>query len=177
MVGIKIRKIIAILIVIVFLGFFLAYMFSFYGESKNLVDSNKDSKNLNLLTIHAKNNDVTINVEYATTAVELAQGLMFRNSLNASSGMLFVFDDESIRTFWMKNTLIPLDMIFISSNLTIVDIVKNAQPCAQDPCQLYESKLPARYVLEVNGGFSEFQNIGEGNTVTVDLPINRLNGD
>jgi uncharacterized protein len=161
------RKVLALAIVLILLGFFIAYMFSF--KEPQQTNSTTTAAN-NLLVIHGKGNDVTINVEYATTPVEQAQGLMFRQSLNQSSGMLFVFQGDDMRTFWMKNTLIPLDMIFIAQNMTIVNIAKDAMPCVQDPCHVYDSGRPARYVLEVNGGFADLQNIAPGDTVSVTLP-------
>ncbi len=100
------------------------------------------------------------NVEIAKTPDEKANGLMFRKSLSKDSGMLFVFDDEQPRSFWMKNTLIPLDMIFLDSDLVVVDI-QTASPCKEDPCRLYRSP-PAMYVLEINNGMSEKNKIKVG---------------
>jgi uncharacterized membrane protein (UPF0127 family) len=67
--------------------------------------------------------------------------------------MLFIFPTEDIYSFWMKNTLIPLDMIWINANLNIVDIQK-ADPCKQDPCPLYVPEKQAQYILELNQGMS-----------------------
>ena len=67
--------------------------------------------------------------------------------------MLFIFQQERPQSFWMKNTLIPLDMIFISADLVIVDIT-TMNPCKTDPCPDYTSKQPARYCLEVNAGYA-----------------------
>lgn len=98
-------------------------------------------------------NDNMIIVEIADDNEERIQGLMFRDELDYNSGMLFVFNNEKIRSFWMKNTYIPLDMIFISSNKTIVDIHENTEPCKTVGCKSYISNKPARYVLEVNSGY------------------------
>src|SRR3989338_3158581 len=84
-----------------------------------------------------------VNVEIADDAKERATGLMFREFLGDDSGMLFVFDDENARNFWMKNTLIPLDIIFISKGFEIVDI-KYAEPCKEDPCASYSPVKPAK---------------------------------
>lgn len=101
---------------------------------------------------------IEINVEIADDNEERSKGLMFREVLEETAGMFFVFENEDYRTFWMKNTVIPLDIIFIDKNFRIVDI-KYAEPCKQDPCKLYRSAKPAKYVLEVNAGFTEKNNI------------------
>jgi uncharacterized protein len=92
----------------------------------------------------------TIDSEVASTAVQRTTGMMYRTSLDAGKGMLFVFDSESYLSFWMKNTLIPLDMIFISADKKIVDINHAAQPGDETP---FTARAPAKYVLEVNGGW------------------------
>jgi hypothetical protein len=111
---------------------------------------------------------VTVNAEIADTAEKLQRGLMFRTSMGENEGMLFVFNDEQPRTFWMKDTLIPLDIIFISSAGEVVDIKKNFVPCAAEPCPSYTSKQSARYVLEVNAGFADMYAVENG--LTVKLP-------
>jgi len=95
--------------------------------------------------------DKKISVEVADTPEERGEGLMFREELCEGCGMLFIMEEEIIPRFWMKNTLIPLDMIFISSNLEVVDILR-AEPCEEDPCKVYSPKEKALYVLEVNKG-------------------------
>jgi uncharacterized membrane protein (UPF0127 family) len=74
---------------------------------------------------------------------------MNRTSLSSQSGMLFIFDHEAIYPFWMKNTLIPLDMIWLDKNKNVVDVI-TAQPCSEDPCQIYTPKKESLYVLELN---------------------------
>ena len=69
-----------------------------------------------------------------------------------SHGMLFVFTTDEPRTFWMKDTLIPLDILFFDAHHRLVTIQADAQPCRSDPCELYPSDAPARYVLELNAG-------------------------
>ncbi|MBI2655841.1 DUF192 domain-containing protein [Candidatus Woesearchaeota archaeon] len=104
---------------------------------------------------------IGINAEIADDKEEMMKGLMFREKLEENSGMLFIFENEGPQTFWMKNTLIPLDIIFIGNNFEIVDI-KGAEPCSKDPCKYYASSGPAKYVLEVNAGFAA------GNKINVD---------
>ena len=129
--------------------------------SQNTITLN-DNKNQIPLTID--NNKIY--VEVAKTPAEQEQGLMFRNELSEDAGMLFVFDDVSQKNFWMKNTLIPLDMIFIDKNKKIVSI-QSAVPCEEDPCVVYAS--PAQYVLEVNQGYAEHPGIKEGDVVLFDI--------
>jgi uncharacterized membrane protein (UPF0127 family) len=90
-------------------------------------------------------------VEVATTPEEQARGLMFRDELPADQGMLFVYDREGPRSFWMKNTLIPLDILFFDGNRRLINW-HTANPCHSDPCPGYSGDAPARYVLELNAG-------------------------
>jgi uncharacterized membrane protein (UPF0127 family) len=93
--------------------------------------------------------DEVFKVEVVKTQEAMAQGLMGRESLEINNGMLFVFPNEGPRSFWMKDTLIPLDIIFISADGTITNIV-TAEPCSRMPCKTYGSLKPAKYVLEIN---------------------------
>ena len=79
---------------------------------------------------------------------------MFRSSLPNNAGMVFVFENSDIHSFRMKNTLIPLDMIWLDSDFQIVDI-QQADPCTADPCTSYIPAASAQYVLEINQGISE----------------------
>ncbi|MEK6946333.1 MAG: DUF192 domain-containing protein [Nanoarchaeota archaeon] len=109
---------------------------------------------------------IKVNVEIADDNNERMRGLMFQKQLDENSGMLFVFDGEENQTFWMKNTLIPLDIIFISKDMKIVDI-KYATPCNEYPCKLYKSSGSAQYVLEVNGNFTIKNNIRIDDKITL----------
>lgn len=108
-----------------------------------------------------------ITAEIASTPGEREKGLMNRSLLPEDHGMLFVFPDEKKRVFWMKNTYIPLDIIFIAENKTIVDI-DQADPEPDTPKEnltLYRSDKPAKYVIEVNQGFSKEKSIAEGDII------------
>ena len=122
----------------------------------------------NLPTTNVQVGGVTVIAEIADDDRERAIGLMNRTSLPEGTGMLFVFDGEKQRSFWMKNTLIALDMIFIAANGTIVDIT-TMQPCKSLFCKSYKSKLPAKYVLEVNAGFAEKNSIKTGDKVEIGI--------
>src|ERR671918_1251733 len=101
-------------------------------------------------------------VEVPDDREEFARGLMFRSHLPWNAGMLFAFYEEEPRRFWMKNTLIPLDMIFVDSSSKIIDIKENVPPCKQEECPTYPSREPAQYVLEVNAGFVQEKGIRIG---------------
>ena len=95
--------------------------------------------------------DQTFYIEVASTPAQREQGLMFVESMPANQGMLFAWNTVAPRNFWMKNTLIPLDMIWLDAEKNIVDI-QAAEPCKSDPCPIYSGKAPAQYVLELNQG-------------------------
>ena len=92
-----------------------------------------------------------VRVSLARTDVERQHGLMYVQNLATDDGMLFIFDADSVQSFWMKNTLIPLDMIFIRGDMTVAGVVANAAPLTLDPQTV---GLPSRFVLEVNGGWA-----------------------
>ena len=94
-------------------------------------------------------------VELAETPEEKSYGLMFRENLEADKGMLFIFEKERKYGFWMKNTLIPLDIIWLDKDKKVVFIKSNASPCAEDSCPVINPETPAMYVLEINGGLAE----------------------
>ena len=100
-------------------------------------------------------NDNCFKVEIADNQASRETGLMNRESLELNQGMLFVFEDNSQHGFWMKNTLIPLDMIWISENKEIVAIKKDAQPCLTEDCLVIVPKADSKYVLEINSNLSE----------------------
>lgn len=108
----------------------------------------------------------TVMVELADTKAEQTKGLMFRKSLDENEGMLFVFDSERRHSFWMKNTLIPLDMIWLNSKKEVVHIEHSAPPCKESPCPTYSSDQHALYVLELKGGWAIKHNLNLGDTVS-----------
>ena len=122
------------------------------------------TRNFNEVFIDNGKKVTKISVEIADDNEERMKGLMFRERLDENSGMLFIFHKEEYQKFWMKNTLIPLDMIFIDKNFKIVDI-KNAVPCKKEPCILYGSLQPAEYVLEVNSNFTSENGIRLGDRI------------
>jgi hypothetical protein len=102
-----------------------------------------------------------VRVSLARTDVERQRGLMYVQNLAPDDGMLFLFDEDAVLTFWMKNTLISLDLIFIRSDLTVAGVVANAAPLTLDPRTV---GVPSRYVLEVNGGWAAQHGVAANTT-------------
>jgi uncharacterized protein len=94
----------------------------------------------------------SVTAELAVSDAQRARGLMNREMILADQGMLFVFDEEAVHSFWMKNTLVPLDMLWLDRDRTIIHIEREAPPCKADPCPSYGPGKPALYVLELKGG-------------------------
>jgi uncharacterized membrane protein (UPF0127 family) len=87
---------------------------------------------------------------------------MYRDKLAENQGMLFIFEDDAPRAFWMKNTVLSLDMIFVNSRNEIVTIHKNTTPYSE---QSYESTKPAKYVIEVNAGYTDGHKVSVGDHI------------
>ncbi len=104
----------------------------------------------------------SIDAEFADNEQEREQGLMYRTEMKENEGMLFIFPTQTRQSFWMKNTVIPLDIIFVNSNLKIVTIQKNAVPYSE---KSLPSTKPAQYVIEVNAGYTDKYNIKVGDKV------------
>ncbi|MEZ6255482.1 MAG: DUF192 domain-containing protein [Patescibacteria group bacterium] len=105
-------------------------------------------------------NKQVITLEVADTTAKRARGLMYRTELPYSSGMLFVFEKEGLYPFWMANTYIPLDIIWLNSDKEIVYINHNTPPCTatgniKAVCTSYNPKKYAKYVIELNGGWAK----------------------
>jgi len=106
-------------------------------------------------------------VELAEDDASRARGLMERTELPADHGMLFVFQDDAPRAFWMKNTKIPLDILYFDAELRLVSVQHDVQPCRADPCPLYPSGAPARYVLELNAGEARRIGVTSGDELAI----------
>ena len=126
------------------------FLISFYTFSNEKID----------VSIYNKN--ITFNVEVAKTIEERRIGLMYRKKLLNNEGMLFIFPREKIIQLWMKNTYIPLDVIFISENKVIVDIKKNMEKLSET---IVKSKVKSRYALEFNAGLINKLDIKIGDKV------------
>jgi uncharacterized membrane protein (UPF0127 family) len=106
--------------------------------------------------------EVRVRVEIARTPTETERGLMYRDRLGPDAGMLFLFDREEPRSFWMRNTYIPLDMIFITKERRVLGVVERAEPMTDK-----QRSVPgaSQYVLEVVGGYAEQHGIVPGTHV------------
>lgn len=105
---------------------------------------------------------VTLDIEIADTDFDIQTGLMYRDSMDPKQGMLFVFDDVKERFFYMKNTKIPLDLIYINENKSIVSFHKNAKPFDESSLP---SNFPAKYVLEINAGLVNTWSLSVGDSI------------
>ena len=129
------------------LNFFLISFYTFSNEK---------------IEVSIYNKNITFNVEIAKTIEERRTGLMYRKKLLNNEGMLFIFPREKIIQLWMKNTYIPLDVIFISENKVIVDIKKNMEKLSET---IVKSKVKSRFALEFNAGLINKLNIEIGDKV------------
>jgi uncharacterized membrane protein (UPF0127 family) len=116
------------------------------------------------VTVDAGGRKIVFHVELALTPDEQARGLMYRTELAPDAGMLFVFDEAHEHPFWMKNTLVPLDMIFIGADRRIAGIVENAEPQTLTERTV---RAPSQYVLEIGGGLSQRLGIRAGQAVEI----------
>jgi hypothetical protein len=103
-----------------------------------------------------------IDVEVAINPAERQQGLMYRSKMDEDKGMIFIFERDDMQSFWMKNTIIPLDIMFIDSKGVINTIHKNTVPFSE---KSLPSKSRSQFVVEVNGGYSDRHGIKEGDQV------------
>ena len=115
-----------------------------------------------IIDVNILNKNITFNVEVAKTTQERRTGLMYRKKLQSNKGMLFIFPRENIIQLWMKNTYIPLDVIFISKNKVIVDIKKNMEKLSET---IVKSNVKAKYALEFNAGLVNTLDIKIGDRV------------
>ena len=134
---------------ILFLLFFIVFGQQNFASTKNCTLKIKNSSG----------NFVALNVEIASTPKERERGLMFRTSLGENNGMLFIFEYDDYLSFWMKNTVIPLDIAFVDSHGIIRDIY---QMIPLDTSIFYNSSIPVRYAIEVNQWWFKKNNIAKG---------------
>ncbi len=115
-----------------------------------------------VFTKHTGDTISKIDIEIADDDQQRELGLMMRRSMNEDNGMLFIFPFETFQAFWMKNTIIPLDILYVNAQNEIVKIYKNTEPYSENSLP---SGKPAIYVVEVNGGYSDKYGINEGDKI------------
>jgi uncharacterized membrane protein (UPF0127 family) len=109
----------------------------------------------------------TYSIEIAEDNAAREKGLMDRESMPADHGMLFIFQDDAMRAFWMKNCKFPQDMLFFDAQRKLISVQRNVPACTADPCPAYSSGAPARYVLELNAGQAEKLGVHPGDELTI----------
>ncbi len=107
-------------------------------------------------------------LEVVSTETERNRGLMFRTHLDEGRGMFFVFEEPGQPAFWMKNTYLSLDILFLSTEGTVVDLLERLPPCPMEPCPRYAPRSPVRYVLEVAGGFVAHHVVRKGDRIRLE---------
>ena len=113
-------------------------------------------------------------VELATDDASRQHGLMMRTSLAADHGMLFAFPVIGPQGFWMKNTLIPLDILYFDENRRLVSMQQDVPPCKADPCPTYPSAAPAIYVLELSAGTARRMGFNPGDVLKIDGDVGTI---
>ena len=149
---------------IVAFGFLALNLTSCKEDNKTVEQTKVVFKKEGELTIIKATDSTKINldIEIADTEFDTQTGLMYRESMEKNQAMLFVFDDASERYFYMKNTKIPLDLIYIDANKTVVSFQKNAKPFDESSLP---SNAPAKYVLEVNAGLVDAWGLSVGDKI------------
>jgi len=119
-----------------------------YGKGEQDLDFKKPQTGMKIL---ATVDGLDFNLEVAQTQEEREHGLMFRETLDPDGGMVFIFEKSGAYAFWMKNTLIPLDIIWLDEQKKVIDFIV-AQPCKKDPCPQFTPAAKAKYVVEIPAG-------------------------
>ena len=142
-----------IIIIFLFIVFLILWFIYHFANQKNNVCFEKSC----------------FDVELAINQQERAKWLMFRENMNQNHWMLFIFDEPWIHRFWMKNTLIPLDIIRIDEEKNVVFISENTQPCIKKKCESINVEQKAKYVLELNAWIVKQINLGIWSNLKINL--------
>jgi len=177
-------KFLLILVAVVGLFVFLQTKLSFLNisitenspkESENQQNASVEKVSENkkdYVEIYREEGSVKVNIEVAKTETEKRYGLSNRQYLGDYDGMWFIFDEDTKNSFWMKDMLIPLDIIFVDSSGFIIDIKENNAPCTDNYCPNIIPSSTYRYVLEVNSNFCEENGVKIGNSITAHIISN-----
>lgn len=135
-------------------------------EQNESQESKQESENIPFVEISTREGQVVkVNVDIADDTAKRALGLSHRKYLGSYNGMWFIFDKDTEGGFWMKDMLIPLDIIFVDSSGFIVDIKEDQQPCKEDSCPTITAVSKYRYVLEVNSNFCKENGVVIGDSI------------
>jgi uncharacterized membrane protein (UPF0127 family) len=148
-------------------GIILGILFSCAEEAKNTsieTDEIQFTKEGELFLLKDEDTLQKLDIELAETPYEQQTGLMYRKTMEPNQGMLFVYSEESMHSFYMKNTYIPLDLIFFGKDSSIVSFQENAKPLDETSLP---SKVPAQFILEVNAGKAEEWKLAEGDKMLI----------
>jgi uncharacterized membrane protein (UPF0127 family) len=148
----------------VFFAFITVFLTSFMGCSMNFFDANE-------VTVKTELGEHVFQVELALDEEDRYQGLMNRQAMGLDEGMFFVFEEPQKLYFYMKNMLFPLDIVFISADLKVLNVAANVPPCRSEKCVNYESDGDAQYVLELNAGRAKEIGLKRGNEVAVNFSL------
>ena len=165
------KKIVAIILVIVlvFGGLISTGILNFSKNSDDPITENATDNSTVSAPQFKKEGELTflknqgkLTIEIADNEAETTQGLMYRRSMPDSCGMVFIFPDSQPRSFWMKNTYLPLDILFLDESKKIVTIQANRTPFSEEAIPSFEN---AKYVLEVNAGYCKRKSVEKGDLV------------
>lgn len=169
----NINKIISIFLLVVFVSIVAFYFLQQSPQKSKTYYNPKETKSMKneyefekqgelVFTTEEGDSLAKIDIEFAETNDKRTLGLMFREEMAENEGMLFIFPYEEPQSFWMKNTILSLDIIFVNAKREIVKIHKNTTPYST---QSYPSFDPAIFIVEVNAGFTSKHNINEGDKI------------
>jgi uncharacterized protein len=147
---------------LVVLALAAAYYFSIHAGG--IDDSGANISSVDFVS--GKGGVSTVQVEVARTPAEQEKGLMFRTSMDEDKGMIFIFSGDYPRSFWMKDTILSLDIVFVNSRLEVVDIYHNATPYSES---VFTSRAGCKYVVEVNSGYCLRHNVSIGDKIKINL--------
>ena len=136
------------------------FLFLFFQNLNNLVSSE-----INFALLKIKDKDIVFEVEIADTKEKREKGLMFRPILDEKKGMLFILSEPNFANVWMKNTILSLDILFISENNIIVDFVKETLPLSE---KVHTSEVLVKYILEINAGLIDKIGIKIGDIIKIE---------
>ena len=139
---------------------FFLFLFLFFQNLNYLVSSE-----YKFALVKIKDEDIVFEVEIADTKEKRERGLMFRSILDENKGMLFILPEKSFANIWMKNTILSLDVLFISVDNIIVDLVKETFPLSE---KIYTSKMLVKYILEINAGLIDKIGIKIGDIIKIE---------